>query len=232
MARIVKEQEYGEKRNAILDAAQELVETKGYEQMAIQDLLNELQISRGAFYHYFDSKQALLEALVERILNIVEQRLLPIVQDTQLAALDKLQRFFATLVSWKTDQRPLVLALLHVWYTDDNVLVRQKLRTARARRFIPLLTKILRQGITEGSVHVSYPEQAGGVVLSLVEELSDTLAILILVETPTQNEAVQIERVVAGSTEAMERVLGVSGTSLQIVDAQSLKQWFDSLRNI
>ncbi len=61
MARIVKEEEYAGKRNAILDVAQRLIYTKGYEQMTIQGMLDDLQISKGAFYHYFDSKQAVLE---------------------------------------------------------------------------------------------------------------------------------------------------------------------------
>ncbi|HYX49339.1 MAG TPA: helix-turn-helix domain-containing protein, partial [Ktedonobacteraceae bacterium] len=67
MARIVKEEEYAEKRKAILDVAQRLIYSKGYEQMTIQDMLDDLQISKGAFYHYFDSKQAVLEAVVERM---------------------------------------------------------------------------------------------------------------------------------------------------------------------
>jgi len=63
MARVIKEQEHAERRNEILDVAQKLVYTRGYEQMSIQDILDALGISKGAFYHYFDSKQALLEAL-------------------------------------------------------------------------------------------------------------------------------------------------------------------------
>ena len=35
MARVVKEQEYAAKRNEILDAAQRLIYSKGYTQMAI-----------------------------------------------------------------------------------------------------------------------------------------------------------------------------------------------------
>ena len=67
MARKVNEQEYAEKRNEILEAAQRLVFTKGYERMTIQDLQAELKISSGAFYHYFGSKPAVLEALAERM---------------------------------------------------------------------------------------------------------------------------------------------------------------------
>ncbi len=46
MARTVKEEEYAVKRKEILDAAQRLVYTKGYEQMSIQDILNELTFPR------------------------------------------------------------------------------------------------------------------------------------------------------------------------------------------
>src|SRR5215468_5283073 len=69
------------RRTEILDAAQYLITTKGYEQMTIQDILDRLQISKGAFYHYFDSKQALLEAIIERMQHEVAQILLPIVHD-------------------------------------------------------------------------------------------------------------------------------------------------------
>ena len=69
MARIVKEEEYTARRNEILDTALQLLYSKGYEKMTIQDILDKLQISKGAFYHYFGSKAEVLEALVERILK-------------------------------------------------------------------------------------------------------------------------------------------------------------------
>src|SRR5438874_4987898 len=105
MARIVKEQEYALRRNAILDVAQRLVVTRGYEQMSIQDVLDDLQISKGAFYHYFGSKQALLEALVEHLLDEGEQLLIDITHDPTLSALEKLQHFFVQLAQWKTTQK-------------------------------------------------------------------------------------------------------------------------------
>jgi AcrR family transcriptional regulator len=225
MARIVKEQDHAAKRNDILDVAERLVSTKGYEQMTIQDILDDLHISKGALYHYFDSKQAILEALIERVLHEVEQLLLPVVQDPALCALDKLQHFFAALIEWKTEHKPFALALLRVWYTDENALFRQKLRETRIKRFTPLLERILRQGCEEGNVTPSYPDQAGRVILSLVEDLSDTLARLLLSEEPKQDDASLIERVVAASTEAVERVLGAPRDSLHLVNAQALKEW-------
>ena len=80
----------------------------------------------------------------------VEQILLPIVQDPQLPALEKLHSFFATVSSWKTARKDFFLALLRVWYTDDNAIVRQKLRTTGATWLAPWLSTIVHQGVKEG----------------------------------------------------------------------------------
>ena len=50
-------------------AATRLFQTKGYDQTSVQDILDALGASRGAFYHYFDSKGALLDAVVERMVE-------------------------------------------------------------------------------------------------------------------------------------------------------------------
>ena len=105
MARILKEAEYNAKRNEILDYTMSLVYSKGYAQMTIQDILDGLHISRGAFYHYFDSKQALLEALVMRMAAAAVKEFQPILQDQNLTALQKFRGFFETSVRWKR-QKP------------------------------------------------------------------------------------------------------------------------------
>src|SRR5262245_35458159 len=105
MTRTTKEQEYTAKRNEILDAAQRLVFTKGYERMSIQDILDTLWISKGAFYHYFDSKAALLEAYIERGQDDLDKIFGAIIDDPSLSALDKFQRFFAVLESARRSQQ-------------------------------------------------------------------------------------------------------------------------------
>src|SRR5262245_52501172 len=169
MARTVKVQEYTEKRNEILNAAQRLVYTKGYERMTIQDILAELRISSGAFYHYFDSKPAVLAAFIERIRQETEKPLLPIIHDSHLPALEKLRRFFATFDRLRNAQKTLVVELLRVWYTDDNAIVRQKVDEAVHEQRAPLLTEIVRQGLQEGVFTTVHPDQAGEVILSLMQ---------------------------------------------------------------
>ena len=92
MVRMIKEPAV--RRNEILDAAQRFLFHKGYEQMTIQDILDDIHISRGAFYHYFDSKQALLEGLIERTGEEEMKQIRPILTDPELNALQKLQIYF------------------------------------------------------------------------------------------------------------------------------------------
>src|ERR1700724_1817144 len=84
VARTVNATLHTVRRDAFLDVAQRLVETKGYEAMSVQDVLDELDASKGAFYHYFDSKQALLEAVVERFADGAIASLAPVLNDPKL----------------------------------------------------------------------------------------------------------------------------------------------------
>ncbi len=228
MARIVKEVEYAAKRNEILDAAQRLVYSKGYEQMSIQDILNDLHISKGAFYHYFDSKLALLEAMIERTLNEVVLFLTPIVQDSDLPALVKLQRYLDSAAQWKTTQKAYLMALLQVWYADENAIFRQKMLANTINKVAPLLAGIVRQGIREGALNTAYPDQAAEAALYLIQGLGDKFAEPLLGGKPTNAELKRIESIFAAYTDAMERILGAPSGSIQLAHPETIRFWFGS----
>src|SRR5260370_15051309 len=112
MARTVNATLYTVRRDAFLDVAHRLVQTKGYEAMSVQDVLHALEASKGAFYHYFDSKQALLEAVVERFADSAIADLAPVLNDPNLPALRKLERFFAGIARRKAEHKDLMLAII------------------------------------------------------------------------------------------------------------------------
>ncbi len=234
MARTVNQEEHAVKRNEILDAAQRLVDTIGYERMTIQDILDDLQISKGAFYHYFDSKLAVLEALTQRMVVEFEQALLPVVHDPDLSALEKLQRLFLTVIHSKAAQRTFVAALLRIWYTDDNAIVRQKVDAALVSRLVPLLTQVIHQGLQEAIFTTPYPDHISEVIWSLVRGLQETPARLLLAFTQDHDEEQYVEGIVTAHTaymDALERVLGIPTNALYRVDADTVKGWAAVLRS-
>src|SRR5262245_49605557 len=226
MARTINEQDHAVKRNDILDAAQRRVYTSGYERMTIQDLLGVLQISKGAFYHYFDSKPALLEALIERMQQEADQLLRPIVRDPHLGALEKLQRYIDTGVRWKTARKTLMIELLRVWYTDHNAIVRQKIWAKMSKQTMPLLIEIFDQGIREGVLNIAFPDQIGGIFLALLQSLGDAFAELLIGHEPQGDELQRAERIAAAYGDVFERVLGAPAGSVMLIDTETLKKWF------
>ena len=190
MARIVKEEEYAARRNEILDATQRLVYTKGYGQMSVQDILDTLQISKGAFYHYFGSKGETLDSLVERmVVNEVVPLLQSVVQDPNLSALEKLHRYFDTAIQWKSGRKAFMMQLLRVWLSDENAIVRQKLLNMAVEHVTPLLTEIIRQGIREGIFKTSYPDQTCKVIYYTLVGLSDSILELLISDDSERDEA-------------------------------------------
>lgn len=61
MTRITKAPD--ERRMELFNAAQALFFTKGYEKTSVKDIVKQVGVAKGLFYYYFESKQALLEAL-------------------------------------------------------------------------------------------------------------------------------------------------------------------------
>lgn len=227
MARTVNVAEQTARRDAILDAAQRLILSKGYERLTIQDILEDLHISKGAFYHYFDSKLVVVEALTERLVDDSERALARIAEDPDLEAPEKLQLFFSEIVRWKSERQNLMVAMLPVWYAPDNLAFRLLVNRATAKRLAPLLSLIVRQGVDERRFATAYPEQAGAIIVAVVQALQDTMAEQLLAAAPKVKEMVTTH---GAHIEAIERYLGVPTGTLYRADTRAVNSWIAALR--
>ena len=229
MARTINPQLQAAKRDEILDAALDLVSTRGYESMAIQELLDNLGISKGALYHYFPSKSALLEALVDRVLVEAAQVLAPVAQDSSLAAPEALSHFFVALAHYKATKRPFIAGVLPIWYSDDNAILRDKVRVVFGSRLTPMLASIIRRGCEEGSFTVSSPDQTAHVVLGVTQDLADALARLLLTNGTRSTIAAHMRAMIAAASEAIERVLAAPAGAIWFVESGGLDTWLQTL---
>lgn len=239
MARTVKPEEFAAKRREILNATQRLVLTRGYEQMSIQDILDEVQISSGAFHHYFGSRRALLEAFIEHIKQESGKPLLPIIHDPKLSAIEKLQGFFNTLDRLRIAHQADIVKLVRVWYTDDNAIIRQKVDEALLEQRAPLLTEIVHQGVREGSFTAAYPDQAGEVIMSLLQSMGNIHARLLLTLNQESDQEGNDERCIeqivatrAAYIDAIERILGTLPHSFHRTDAEAVNIWVAAMRGM
>ena len=194
--------------------------------MSVQDVLDELDASKGAFYHYFDSKVALLEAVVERMVVAGTAAVAPVVADPGLTAPEKLSRLFSGIASWKTERKELMLALMRIWYSDDNAIVREKLRQGMLTRLAPRLAAIIAPGRAEGLFSVGSPDDSARVLVWLIQGAQDLAGELFLARQASTITFEAVEGRLAAYKEAFERILGAAAGSLKMVDDSVLHEWF------
>jgi AcrR family transcriptional regulator len=227
VARTVNVEEHTVRRDTFVEAATARIQSHGYERMSIQDLLDDVGASRGAFYHYFDSKQALLEAVIERMGDAAIVGMHGALDDPDLPAPQKFDLVFSSIAAYKATRYDLVMAILDVWLSDDNAIVREKFRAYVSTRMTPLLASIIRQGAHEGSMAVDDPDGAAQVVVSLVLGTNELAGRLFVAH---RAGTVSIDAIVAtfdAYRAALERVLGLPPDSLHLIDEGTLRWWFD-----
>ena len=214
------------RRDAYVDVAQRLIQEKGYEQMSVEEILVELGASKGAFYHYFDSKLALLDAVVERTVVAATEVMKRTTNDPTLTALQQLRHMFASLASWKTERKELMLAFVEVWLCDDNVIVRDKFRQRTAASLTPLLAGIVRRGKSEGTFTAAPPEGAAHVLVALMMGLNEEATRLFLARQAGTVSLQEVERHFSAYAEAFERIVGIPPGSWPVLDDETLHMWF------
>jgi AcrR family transcriptional regulator len=224
MVRIVKSAD--DRQAEILDTAQLLFYTKGYDKTAVRDIINEIGIAKGTFYHHFSSKEELLDALIMRLLEQSLLILKPILANEQLTALEKLHSFFNEVSNLKIENEALIRTLLPTWFADSNVIMREKTKQYSLEMFSPLYDQVIQQGVEEGVFTVQYPEEMGGIVFLTMYFMSETLAKLLINEAEAQPWPVVRHKIEAYNS-ALESLLNAPTDSIQLYEFEPFQHWFE-----
>ena len=214
------------KRDTFVDSAIALMQAKGWSSMSIQDVIDDVGASKGAFYHYFGSKADLLEAVIDRITTVATDSIRPMVHDPSLTSLEKLDGLFSGIARWKGERTDLMLAVIEAWEADDNAIVREKFRRGAVALMAPLLADILRQGRTEGRFDGLDPDDAGHVLVSFMLGANEAAVQLYAARRADTITFEAVERRFAAYDQGLERYLGLQAGSFSIVDREVLLQWF------
>ncbi|MCQ4921709.1 TetR/AcrR family transcriptional regulator [Tissierella carlieri] len=149
----------------ILSVSGRLFTEKGFDKTSIQDIINELQMSKGAIYHHFKSKEEILDAIIKKQLSYSNQMLKKLIKDTK--ANNGREKLVCILEATMSDEEA---------HSLDNVLMSQ----IKNPQFVvlgiktginsdaPILSEIIQEGIEDGSINIEFPNECAEIFMLLV----------------------------------------------------------------
>ena len=168
MPRVIKHPEL--RRSEILDQALALFCSRGYDEASLNDLIAEAGISKGAFYHYFPSKEALVVALSDRFARQAFAELQPILDRPGLDPLARLNAFLSEASRVKADMASTSLPAFSDIFRPENRALYQHIAVAWEALFRPALTAIITQGVKNKTFDTFDP----GSVADMIQELASS----------------------------------------------------------
>jgi AcrR family transcriptional regulator len=224
MPRIVKAPDV--RRSELIAAAQQLFYSKGYERTSVNDIVEKVGVAKGTFYHYFDSKTAVLEAIINETIAQVVAKLQEIIADETLTAIPKWQKALQNSNDWKFKHKDEVLEAGRLLQTEENILLRYKLRIETSKAVASEMTKILEQGVEEGVFDVQFIPETAEIMVANIAKFSDTLNELFFHPEKYDDSLALAIRKHSAVQMAVERLLGAPAGSMPILDKETLIAWF------
>lgn len=148
----------------ILDTATRLFLQKGYDETTLQDIIDATKLSKGAIYHHFASKEAILIAVVDRMGDFNSAVLAEIRDRKGLTGAEKLRELFRTSMTLSFQGKILHMLPFLIENPKFMALQMQSILGEAAPDYI---LPILKEGIADGSIHTDHPEELSEVLLLL-----------------------------------------------------------------
>ncbi|UPW84896.1 TetR/AcrR family transcriptional regulator [Lysinibacillus sp. Ag94] len=191
-----------ERRNEILDVADELFGQKGFDGTSTNDILKKVGIARGTLYYHFKSKEDIMDALIERYNAQILSAATRIAADKSIAVHERIVRVVMALNISDGNGKEIID---HI-HKPQNALMHQKIQKVIMNGLPPILTEIIREGIEQGLFSTPYPYECMEMIVAYTNTVFDDD----MVDITDEERAARIPAFVFN----VERLLGVESGSL------------------
>ncbi|MGI5172492.1 TetR/AcrR family transcriptional regulator [Treponema sp. OMZ 840] len=159
--RIIKDADI--RKNEILDAAQQLFFTNGYDNTSTNAILEKCGIARGTLYYHFRSKEEILDGIIGRITQKMLSDAEKAASDTSLSAY---KRLLEALIALDFGGR--YAPLIEHIHKPQNALMHRKIQAVLLRGIPSVLTSVIKDGIAEGVFATEYPYESLEMIVSYI----------------------------------------------------------------
>lgn len=155
-----------DKRELILDAMQAVLTDKKSDSVTISDVAKKAGIAKGGIYYYFNSKDEIIDALLERsYLNVVKE-CREFLENGQMSPIEMMREIFNRSVFPSAGNRQ--STLLKLLSNSEDVIIHRRFSVIAAKNMTPVLTRVIEMGVEDGTLKCDYPQQYAQFILSMI----------------------------------------------------------------
>ena len=211
-----------QRRDELMATAERLFYTKGYEGTSVQDILTEMNFSKGGFYHHFDSKLAVLEAICGQRAQETCDRAREAAA-AQQGAVNRLNALLHDSALLHSGNVGLVFLLIQVAYREDGALMREKMKQCQLEQMQDVLAGIMTEGMQTKAFFVTDVATTAQLVMRLYMQFTDEIALLLAREESEDRLCEAMVAKLNAYRTAIERVLVAPFGSIVLCDAKELQ---------
>ncbi len=153
-----------ETRSKIMSSAIKLFSTRGYNSASVDDICKDAEISKGAFYHHFESKQALFLALLDVWLTTIDQGIEASRESSVPETFFLITQAFPYIFKTANEGLPMFLEFWLQASRDEKI---WQASIAPYRRYHKYFTSLIKRGVEEGSFVDVDPDLTARMIVSM-----------------------------------------------------------------
>lgn len=220
------------RQDQILEIAERMFLERGYEDTPIQAIIDAAGIAKGTFYHHYPSKAAVLDGVLHRMTDRILVGIRAILDAPDVDAITKLSLAFSRSGAYKTEHRAVMIQMHRALRADSNAALYARMVRESTAIMLPLLTRVIEQGVAEGAFRTVWPRSAARLLIEMSTAMGNLVGDAILHDGPPTITADELEHEVAAYHEAVHRLLGAPPGSLTLYDADQLRLWLETASHL
>lgn len=205
------------RKREFIETAIKIFKNKGYEKASINDILKQMNVTKGAFYYYFESKEALLNEIIDNLTQGIQTILNDIMESNELSAVTKLEQIFYATNQYRKDNKSSYHQLYEWQKREENAFIARKFMEKALSVNVGYIQSIINQGIKEGIFETSNPREMAELYIRLTSLCKEKVAGIITDTSFLNDNKAQYENVkdiITFYQETLERMLGAKNGTL------------------
>lgn len=158
----------GERRKQeLLAIAYKMFLSRGYENTSVDDIIEAAGIAKGTYYYYFESKEQTLEEVIGLMIEKESEAAVRVLE----SEIPVPQKLVGIIASFRPapEEHTIEGALMQ----PENILMHQKTKSRLVETVVPLLTKVVEEGIEQGIFSCDHIPERVRMLLVLSNEIFD-----------------------------------------------------------